>query len=166
MPPRTDEATEPAAAITATPSIRQARKMRNPFSPPRSSRRANRIARGQFADAGPRLSIACRGAPMWAPDRRAATRGRPYGLFICDLAVDEVDGAGAAGGDHGVVGDEEQRGAAYVAQREHQVDDVAAGLAVEIAGGFVGQQQARRDDEGARQRHALLLAARKLARVM
>src|SRR5262245_65644388 len=112
MPARTDEATDPAAAITATPSIRQARKMRNPFSPPRSSRRARLSARDQRAGDELRLYI--------------ARRGRLYRLFIRDLAVDQVQGAGAAGGDHGIVGDQQQGRAALGAQGEHEVDDVAA----------------------------------------
>jgi hypothetical protein len=41
-----------------------------------------------------------------------------------------------------------------------------AGGEVQAAGGLVGQQHRRLDDEGARQRHALLLAARQHARVV
>src|SRR4030095_16603992 len=136
MPPRTDEATEPAAPITATPSIRQARKMRKPFSPPRSSRRATRSARGQDVP----LSIECRGAPMRAPDRGAATRGRSYtSLVMRDLAVDQANRAGAASGDHGVVGDQQQGSAALGAQREHEIDDVAGRLTGGIGRGLRGQ---------------------------
>ena len=38
------ERTEPTPAMAATPSARQARKIRNPFNPPRNSRRANLAA--------------------------------------------------------------------------------------------------------------------------
>src|SRR4030095_6603660 len=134
MPPRTDEATEPAAAITATPSIRQARKMRKPFSPPRSWRRAKRRARAQDVP----LSIECRGAPMRAPDRGAATRGRSYrSLVMRDLAVHQANRAGAASGDHGVVGDQQQGSAALGAQREHEIDDVAAGATAGVIAGVL-----------------------------
>ena len=44
--------------------------------------------------------------------------------------------------------------------------DLDAGAAVEIAGRFVGQQHLRLVDERARNRHALLLAAGKLAGMM
>ncbi len=50
--------------------------------------------------------------------------------------------------------------------RNMQLDDDAAGGAVEIAGGLVGQQQPGCGDEGAGDRHALLLAARELRRIM
>src|SRR5919108_2937532 len=60
---------------------------------------------------------------------------------IDDPAVDEADDAGATRGDDRVVGDEEQRRATLGLQREHQVDDVTAGLAVEVAGRLVGQQE-------------------------
>jgi len=43
-------------------------------------------------------------------------------------------------------------------QLEHQVDHSGAGRGVEIAGGLVGEQQLRPRDEGAGERHALLLA--------
>ena len=49
---------------------------------------------------------------------------------------------------------------------EDQVDHRPAGVAVEIAGRLVGEQQARPVDQGAGQRHALLLATRKLARIV
>ena len=44
MPPPTDAAIEPTPPIAATPSTRQARKIRNPARPPRSSRQARRRA--------------------------------------------------------------------------------------------------------------------------
>ena len=47
-----------------------------------------------------------------------------------------------------------------------QIGDGLAVGAVEIAGGFVGEQDLRPGRHGARQRHALLLAAGQLARIM
>jgi hypothetical protein len=67
-------------------------------------------------------------------------------------------GALAARGDAGVVGHQHQGGAALAVQFEHQLDDRFAGGRIEAAGGFVGKQQRRLGDEGACQRHALLLA--------
>ena len=51
-------------------------------------------------------------------------------------------------------------------QRLQQVEDLVAGLAVEIAGRLVAQQQRRVGDDGARDADALLLAARELPRVV
>ena len=49
---------------------------------------------------------------------------------------------------------------------EHEFDNVGARRLVEIAGRLIGQQDFRIADDGAGQRHALLLAARKLAGIM
>ena len=51
-------------------------------------------------------------------------------------------------------------------QREQEVHHLQAGVAVEIAGGLVGEQKLRPRRGGARERHALLLAAGKLRRIM
>ena len=56
-----------------------------------------------------------------------------------------------------------QGGAVGARQLEQQVDDLPAGLAVEIAGRLVGQQQRGPADEGAGEGDPLLLAAGQLA---
>ena len=58
-----------------------------------------------------------------------------------------------------VVRDEYQRGALRAIEFQHQFDDLAAGGGVEVAGGLICKQYLRLDDEGARDRNALLLAA-------
>jgi len=60
----------------------------------------------------------------------------------------------------GVVRDHDHRHAAGVAERAKVVHDQAAGLGVQCARGFVGQQDARVVDHGAGNGHTLLLAAR------
>ena len=62
--------------------------------------------------------------------------------------------------------DEHQRRAAFAVELEQQFNDVCAGLAVEIAGGFIGKQQFGVTGEGAGNCNALLFSAGKLARVM
>ena len=62
--------------------------------------------------------------------------------------------------------DKEQRRAVLTIQIEHQVDDFLASRSVQIAGGFVGEQHARRSGERTRQRYTLLLATGELARVV
>ncbi len=62
--------------------------------------------------------------------------------------------------------DQQQRRAEPRVLLEQMVDDRLAGGAVEIAGRLVGQQQRRAGDEGARDRDALLLAARQLAGIV
>jgi acyl-CoA thioesterase I len=77
-----------------------------------------------------------------------------------------MDDAVAARRKRAIMRDQHEGGAVPGAQIEHEVDHLAAGVAVEIAGWLVGEQQLRLDDEGARQRHALLLAARQLLGIM
>ena len=62
--------------------------------------------------------------------------------------------------DRRVVGDQHQRGAQFLVQLEHQLHHGLAGGEVQAAGRLVGQQHGWLDDKGARQRHALLFAAR------
>ncbi|MNP69064.1 hypothetical protein D3C76_1651100 [compost metagenome] len=57
------------------------------------------------------------------------------------------------------MGDQHQGGAALLVQFEQQVADALAGMAVEIAGGFVGEQHRRLRGEGAGDGHPLLFAA-------
>jgi hypothetical protein len=64
------------------------------------------------------------------------------------------------------MGDDEQAGPRRSRTLEQQVDDPAAGGTVEVAGRLVGEQQGRARRGGARDRHALLLAARQLRRIM
>src|SRR5262245_49747521 len=140
MPAPTDAAIEPTPPMAATPSIRQARKMRNPAMPPRSSRHARR-------------------SPSPPPISRSAMR-------FAKPAVEHLDPAAAARGERRIVGDQQQGGAMPPGEVEQQVDDLAAGFGVEIAGRLVSQQQPRAGCRGTGQRDALLLAARQLAGIV
>ena len=73
-----------------------------------------------------------------------------------------MDGAVGEGGDVGVVGDEEDGLAAFFVLSEEGVHDGAAGLGVEIAGGFVGEEEGGLVDEGAGDGDALAFAAGEL----
>ena len=65
-----------------------------------------------------------------------------------------IDGAGIVGGhDHG---------GATAVDAQQQVHDLVGGGGIEVARGFVGKQQLRPIDHGARNSHALLLATGKL----
>jgi acyl-CoA thioesterase-1 len=64
------------------------------------------------------------------------------------------------------VGHQHQRRAVLAVEVEQQIRHRLAGLAIEIAGRFVGEQQLGRAGEGACDRDALLLAAGQLARVV
>jgi hypothetical protein len=63
------------------------------------------------------------------------------------------------------VGDDEQRDLVLGVELAEEVDDLLAGLGVEVAGGLVAEEQGRRAEQGARDRDALLLATRQLVRV-
>ncbi len=62
--------------------------------------------------------------------------------------------------------DEHERRAALAIEPKHQLRHLQPARIVEIAGGLVGHQQLRLAGEGAGDRHALLLAAGKLLRIM
>ena len=75
------------------------------------------------------------------------------------MAIDELDDAGGALGDFGVVGGDEESGVAFGANFSEEIEDVAAGVGIEVASGFVGDDDFRIVDEGAGDGDALLLAA-------
>ena len=83
-----------------------------------------------------------------------------------DPAVHQPNLALAAFGYGGIMGDQQQGRPVPGVLLEQAIDDELTGIAVEIAGGLVGEQQLRSGDEGAGDRHALLLAARQLAGIM
>ena len=55
-------------------------------------------------------------------------------------AVDESDAAVGGGGDLGAMGDEDHGGFLLAGEPGDEVDDGGTGSGVEVAGGFVGQQ--------------------------
>ena len=65
-----------------------------------------------------------------------------------------------------IVRDHDDRLAVIAIERLQQIEDLVAGLAIEIAGRLVAEQQRRVGDDGARDADALLLAARQLTRVV
>ena len=65
-----------------------------------------------------------------------------------------------------VVGNQDQGGTAFAVEFEEQVADPLAGGAVEVAGGFVGEQHVRLRREGTGNGDPLLLAAGELARIV
>ena len=64
------------------------------------------------------------------------------------------------------MGDEHERGAALRMAREQQIDDLRPGGLVEIAGRLVGDEDGWVWRERAGERHALLLAAGQLGRIV
>src|SRR5262249_61687214 len=77
---------------------------------------------------------------------------------------EDEHGAGV-GGDVRPMGYEED-GLAGVVQALEDADDLLRGPGVEVAGRLVGQEDRRGGDQGAGDRHPLLLAARELRRVV
>ena len=65
-----------------------------------------------------------------------------------------------------IVGNENQGGAGFLIQFEHEIDHRSRRPYVEIAGGFIREQQDRSRAECPRQGHALLFAAGQLTREM
>ncbi len=83
-----------------------------------------------------------------------------------DLPRMHVQHAIAARRKRGVVGDQNERGAALAMAAKQKFDDLAAGRFVEIAGRLVGDEDRWIGRERAGERDALLLAAGKLGRIM
>ena len=108
-------------------------------------------------------------APRHAEDEahHDAPRGRRgVRAALDDAAVAQRDDLVGQRRELGVVRDEHERPAAVAVDRHEQLDDLAAGGAVEIARRLVGQQDRRIVGERARDRDALLLAARQLRRIV
>ncbi len=81
-----------------------------------------------------------------------------------DLPVAHGQGAIGIGGDVGLVRDDDDGDALLAIELRQRLHDLVRGAGIEVAGRLVGEQQAGRVDQRARDRDALLLAARELAR--
>ena len=89
-------------------------------------------------------------------------RQRLARMFL-DHAVDDVNAARGTAGDVLVMRDDNDR-QTFPVQTFQAVEDVRRTLRVQVAGGFVAQQQTGRADQGARNRDALPFAAGQFAR--
>src|SRR5687768_1113258 len=151
MPWRTVWITDRSATMAPTPMATQTKKNTRRFQEARSSRtvifRTKRMALephrpvSRVADRAVRRSLHHPPVPQRDPD-------------VC------------FGGELGVVRDEHQRGLPDAVDPEQQLDDRMAGVAVEISGRFVREQQRRLVGERPRDRDTLLLAARELRRIV
>src|SRR5580693_3764405 len=94
------------------------------------------------------------------------TRRSSWLLFTDYQAIPQHNSAAGAIGESRIVRYQDQGRAFALVEGKQQLEHVPAILAVEISGGFVSQQDGRTDHEGARQGNALLLAARKLDRIV
>src|SRR6266567_1595764 len=95
---------------------------------------------------------------------RSKTTGMRVGLsagIAFDLAVAQPDGAARVVGHVGVVGDQDE-GFALRVECVEELHDLGPGRGVEVAGGFVREDNERVIDQRAGDGHALLLAAGKL----
>ena len=126
--------------------------------------RPHRDARaGQERHGAPPRPARPRGA--WLVAAVGASPGIGLRLVPRDAPVTEAQDPPGITGHVGLVGDDDDRDAAAVQVLE-QGHDLHARARVEGAGGLVGQDENRLVDEGARDRDALLLAARELRGVM
>ena len=128
---------------------------------------------GEEADAGQRRDRdqrARRAAPRARPSASRATgpssAKRSARIQPTSRPASSSIDAAAARRDLAVVRDQHERRAVRRVELEQELDDACAGRGVEVAGRLVGEQHRRARHEGARDRDALLLAARELARVV
>src|SRR5205814_3965566 len=95
---------------------------------------------------------------------KSAPHPTPYSLLaLNNLSVDQRDSTLCACGDGGIVRHEEDR-FAVTGQLFEDVDDVRAGLLIEISGRLVGQDQRRIVHQSAGDGDALALSAGELVR--
>ncbi len=69
-------------------------------------------------------------------------------------------------GNFRIMGDQNQGGAGFAVEFEHQFHHPLAGCEIKAAGGFVGEQDGRTNDKGTGQCHPLLLATGQDPRVV
>ena len=77
-----------------------------------------------------------------------------------DKSVADADDAVGMGGDRRVVRDQDDRQAILAVEVAEEVEDLLAGLGVEVAGGFIGDQERAPVDQRPGDRDPLLLPAR------
>ena len=82
------------------------------------------------------------------------------------LAVAQAEDAAAARGEVEIMGDENAGQLVFGVQSLDEGEDGFGGFAVEVAGGFVGEEKPGAGDEGAGEADALLLSAAQLAGAM
>ncbi len=101
------------------------------------------------------------------PDSRFPRAGAQRRLVVevGDLPIDHMHVAMSARGQFRVVRDHHDGGALAI-DLLHQLHHAARHQRIEIAGRFVGEQQARGTGQRTRDRHALLLAAGELRRIV
>ena len=80
-----------------------------------------------------------------------------------EAVVDDRDAVGD-GADDRVVGHDDEGAVLSLRQVAEQLEDLPAGLRVEVRGRLVGEEEGRRAGEGARDGDPLLLPAREVAR--
>ena len=78
----------------------------------------------------------------------------------------ELERAAATPREPAIVRHQHERRAEVAIELEQQIRDPLAGVRIQITGGLVREQHGGLRDERARDRHALLLAARQLFRVV
>ena len=89
----------------------------------------------------------------------------PIVLDLVDLSIGEMDHAlGVFGGDRIVCHHDD--GHALLVQGAQEVQDLAPGVTVEVAGRFIGDDQDRIVDQRPRDRHALLLSTGEFLRLV
>ena len=81
---------------------------------------------------------------------------------VHNLAITHVQHSMPVGGCFGIMGDHDNRLAEILIELAEKAQDGFGTLGIEVAGGFVGQDDFRFADDGASERYALLFAAGKL----
>src|SRR5579872_5499256 len=167
-PRRSRKARRKSATVTQAPSRTLSRFGGEGDPMPRSMPARGRTAKVETRRLGPPLPRSGGGYgrgrrwPMKDAHSRQGSRRRQR----FDSPGAQADRPVAARGEVRIMGDEDERRAALGAQFEEKIDDRLARRFVEIAGRFVGDEDGRPRRQSSGERDALLLAARKLRRIM
>jgi hypothetical protein len=156
------------ACVAPLPSVTMVITALTPMTMPRMVRNERSRLRRTERRASMKTLYSIRSASAGAARRRPAAGATSVGLaLITSLAMrpsTKVHHAPRVGGHVGLVGHHQHGDAVVAVQRQQQAHDLVAALGVEVAGGFVGQHHGGLGDDGARNGHALLLAARQFGR--
>ena len=86
------------------------------------------------------------------------------GVLDNQFGDDDLDAQLAVMWQVAIVGDDDEAGVEFGVQRLHQIKQGVGAVAVEVAGGFIGQHASRMGDQCASYRHPLTFAAGQFSR--
>src|SRR5512135_929222 len=148
--------------LAPSPMLTMAMTAPTPMMMPRAVRNVRILLRVKARRATLRVWVKCRTALFMMTLYPSPLRRLSRDLLADDEPVLEVDPLPGPRGDVRLVGDHDHGDVLLVVELLEDGHDLEAGLAVEVAGGLVGQDHGGVVEQGPGDGHPLLLAAREL----